>query len=334
MITNCPRCGFSQPKDQYCAQCGVDMQSYKPKSVPLLTKVFQSTTTHVILLLVGALFVGQYVIRSEEPQRWVQKITRSQGITKSKAKFNDTTTDGSGVAESASEAENHTDQLASLRNKELAVNANVEQPIQVGASASGAFEGSVATSTGSAAASAREANVTEPTFRILYAEVATATVNRWISESSNAGLYQNLQEYSAGLISDFRKKMDTTVRVLKTAEKKLAPGQGDTNFSGTVGDESGQIIGIASNIEFRSQENGSVHGTIVVNRTQRQGRENFPAEFDLPKGSAFFMLGAVRPNSFVAEREQLNMPPFQIFKSPDFAARKTEFVIILEAEYK
>lgn len=333
MLINCPRCGFSQPKDQYCAQCGVDMQSFKPKSVPVTKKIFQSTATHVILLLVGAVFVGQYVIRSEEPQRWVQKITRSQGVTKTKAKFDDSS-ETSGVAESASEAERNEDQLGSLRNKELAVNANVEQPIQVGANASGAFEGTATASAGSAATGTRDANATEPTFRILYAEVATATVNRWISDSSNAGLYQNLQEYSAGILPDFRRRMDTTVRVLKSAEKKLSPGQGDTNFSGTLGDESGQIIGIASNIEFRSQENGSVHGTIVVNRTQRQGRENFPAEFDLPKGSAFFMLGAIRTSSFPVEREQLNMPPFQIFKSPDFAARKTEFVIILEAEYK
>ncbi len=330
MLINCPRCGFSQPKDQYCAQCGVDMQSFKPKSIPVTKKIFQSTKTHVILLLVGAALIGQYVIRSEEPQRWVQKMTRSQGVTKSKAKFNDSTSETSGVSESASEANGPNDHLGAMKNKELAVNANVEQPIAVGSNASGAFDGAATTT----AASLKDASTTEPTFQILYAEVATSTVNRWIADSSNAGLYQNLQEYSAGILPDFRKKIDTTVRVLKSSEKKLAVGQGDTNFSGTAGDESGQIIGIASNIEFRSQENGSVHGTIVVNRTQRQGRENFPAEFDLPKGSAFFMLGAIRTNSFSVEREQLNMPPFQIFKSPDFAARKTEFVIILEAEYK
>lgn len=332
MLINCPRCGFSQPQDQYCAQCGVDMQAFKPKTVPMTKKFFQSTVTHVILLLAGALFVGQYVIRSEEPQRWVQKITRSQGVTKAKAKFEDkASNEASGISESASEADGPEDQLKSLRNKELAVNANVEQPIQAGSSSPTGLPD--AGGSGSSP-TARDASANEPNFRILYAEVPTAVVNRWISESSNAGLYQNLQEYSAGIIPEFRKKMDATARILKSSEKKLGPGQSDTNFSGTVGDESGQIIGIATNIEFRSQENGNLHGNIMVNRTQRQGRENFPAEFDLPKGAAFFLLGAIRSNSFQAERDQLNMPPFQIFKSPDFAARKTEFVIILEAEYK
>lgn len=330
MIINCPRCGFSQPKDQYCAQCGVDMQSFKPKSIPVAKKIFQSTTTHVVLLLAGAAFVGQYVIRSEEPQRWVQKITRSQGVTKSKAKF-DNENESSGIAESASEADDPNEQLASLKNKELAVNANVEQPIPVGSNASSAFEGNQAGSTQNTL-NTRESNLNEPTFKTLYAEVATSTVSRWIADSSNAGQYQNLQEYSAGILPEFSKRMDTTIRVLKSTEKKLGIGQGDSQLSGTVGDNSGQMIGLAANIEFRSQENGNIHGTIGISRMQRQNRDNFPAEFDLPKGSAFFILGTIRPDSFPAEREILNMPPFQIFKSPDFAARKTEFVIILEAE--
>lgn len=320
MLMNCPRCGFSQPKDQYCAQCGVDMQAFKPKSVPLSKKIFQSPKTHVFILLVAAIFVGQYVIRSEEPQRWVQKITRAQGATKTKAKFDDTQADQNyEVSESASEMDKR-DHLASMRNQELEVNANVEQPIQVGSNESNS-------------ASATEAQTNEMKFRILYAEVPTNIVNRWITDSSNAGLYQNLSRYSAGIVTDFRKKMDSSVRILKSAEKKLGPGQSDTNFSGTVGEESGQIIGIVTNVEYRSNEGASVHGTIVVNRTQKQGRDNFPAEFDLPKGAAFFMIGTIRDNSFPNERDQLNMPPFQILKSPDFVARKTEFVIILEPEY-
>lgn len=321
MLINCPRCGFSQPKDQYCAQCGVDMQAFKPKSVPLSKKILQSPKTHVLILLVAAVFVGQYVIRSEEPQRWVQKITRAQGATKTKAKFDDIQANQAyEVSESASEADGRSDQLASMRNQELEVNANVEQPIQVG-------------STEANSASASDIQNSEMKFRILYAEVPTNIVNRWVTDSSSAGLYQNLSRYSAGIVMDFRKKMDSSVRILKSAEKKLGPGQSDTNFSGTVGEESGQIIGIVTSIEYRLYEGASVHGTIVVNRTQKQGRDNFPAEFDLPRGAAFFMIGTIRENSFPNEREQLNMPPFQILKSPDFVARKTEFVIILEPEY-
>ena len=324
MLINCPRCGFSQPKDQYCAQCGVDMESFKPKAVPLFQRLIQSTKTHIILLLIAALFAGQYIIRSEEPQRWVQKITRSQGASQTKAKFNQA--DAKGSTNSSSEAsarqnndDDESEQLGSLRNKELTVAAAVEQPIQTGTATSDA---------------AREAVAMNPTFRITYAEVPTDVIMKWINESSNAGLYQNLQEYSAGILTDFRKKMDSSVNVLKVAEKKMLPGQSETNFSGTIGNESGQMIGLATVVDFKSHENGVVHGTAVVSRNQRPVRDSFPAEFDLPKNAAFFMLGTIRSVSFQNERSQLTMPPFQIFKSPEFMTRKSEFVIIIEPEYK
>lgn len=33
-MINCPKCNFLQPKDQYCARCGVNMETYKPPKVP------------------------------------------------------------------------------------------------------------------------------------------------------------------------------------------------------------------------------------------------------------------------------------------------------------
>ncbi len=62
--------------------------------------------------------------------------------------------------------------------------------------------------------------------------------------------------------------------------------------------------------------------------------ESYPAEFNLPKGAVFFIAGALKMENFANERTRLNMPPFQVFKSPDFMTRKTEFVIILEPDYK
>ena len=124
------------------------------------------------------------------------------------------------------------------------------------------------------------------------------------------------------------------MQILKVAEKKLSPGQSDTNFSGTLSEEGSQMIGLSATIEYKSNEGGNVHGNILVNRTQHQTRDNYPAEFDLPKASVFFMIGALKRQSFTNERTSLTMPPFQIFKSNDFMTRKTEFVIIIEPEYK
>lgn len=37
-LTNCPKCGFEQPVDTYCAKCGVDMTTLPKKSPSLATK--------------------------------------------------------------------------------------------------------------------------------------------------------------------------------------------------------------------------------------------------------------------------------------------------------
>ncbi len=297
------------------------MDSFKPKAIPVVQQLIQSTKTHVFLLLAAALFAGQYIIRSEEPQRWVQKITHSQGVSPSKSKYAQSETQNGSARDEQDpkDADSGQQQLSSLRNREITVTAAVEQPIQVGS-------GTTTPET--------TADSNSPLFRITYAEVPTETVAKWVNESSGAGLYQNLQEYSAGILNEFRKKMDSNVHVLKVSEKKLQVGQADTNFSGAIADDSGQMIGLATSIEFKSFENATVHGSVMVNRNHRQLRDHFPAEFDLPRHAAFFMLGALRIGSFQNERAQLNMPPFQIFKSPEFMTRKTEFVIIVEPEYK
>src|ERR1700733_8142932 len=31
-MIRCPRCGFEQPRDRFCAKCGIDMESFVPKT--------------------------------------------------------------------------------------------------------------------------------------------------------------------------------------------------------------------------------------------------------------------------------------------------------------
>lgn len=62
MIIDCPRCGFSQPKDRYCANCGLDIDHFKPVAEPKLKALAQNTAMQVILvvIVVVALASGIY----------------------------------------------------------------------------------------------------------------------------------------------------------------------------------------------------------------------------------------------------------------------------------
>lgn len=58
-MIECPRCGFAQPKDQYCASCGLNIDQFlaRPKSIWL--KLLQNPNLHLSLIgILVALVIG------------------------------------------------------------------------------------------------------------------------------------------------------------------------------------------------------------------------------------------------------------------------------------
>ena len=58
MMVECPKCGFVQPKDRYCANCGVDIEHFTPKSPPLFSRLIKNTSFQIavgVFILAGTL---------------------------------------------------------------------------------------------------------------------------------------------------------------------------------------------------------------------------------------------------------------------------------------
>ncbi len=51
MLVKCPKCGFDQPKDTYCANCGIEMDSYKPIKAPLWKRIVKSPLFSLLIFL-------------------------------------------------------------------------------------------------------------------------------------------------------------------------------------------------------------------------------------------------------------------------------------------
>jgi hypothetical protein len=72
MMMECPRCGFTQPKDRYCANCGLDVEHYVAKPKPVWMRVVQNPNLHLtligalILVVVGYIFYSQRELVSRE----------------------------------------------------------------------------------------------------------------------------------------------------------------------------------------------------------------------------------------------------------------------------
>lgn len=330
MLVNCPRCGFSQPNDQYCAQCGIDMQSFKQKKQPLIKQIFSNAAVQIVILIIATVFVGQYLFRNQAPQNWVQKITHFQGMSKSKKSLN-----AAQSYEINSEESQLNNQQSSKLNNETLTPAQSEsfqnQRLKSGLPAEPSPNSSDAIASNLAASGAQ--NLSSINFKITYAEISTEALAKLITDSTNLGLYQNLATYSAGIIYDFKKRGDIFRQILKTTDLKVGLATSNSNLSGTMSPDGSQMLGLVTSIEYKSNESDVIHGDISVTNSSSQNSEFYPAEFDLPKGAAFFIIGAIKRDSFRADQAKLTMPPFQIFKSADFMTRKTEFVIIIEPHY-
>lgn len=54
----CPRCGFEQPQDRFCAQCGLDVERYKPSTRSALVALSGSVPFRTVTVVVLGLLSG------------------------------------------------------------------------------------------------------------------------------------------------------------------------------------------------------------------------------------------------------------------------------------
>lgn len=52
-MVECPRCGFIQPDDRYCANCGLDSLAYTPKPTPLYLKILKNIVFQLSLAVIA-----------------------------------------------------------------------------------------------------------------------------------------------------------------------------------------------------------------------------------------------------------------------------------------
>jgi hypothetical protein len=58
MLVTCPRCGFEQPKDKFCAKCGIIMEGFVGKKPPLTSRIASSVTFYSLIV---ALVIGSFI---------------------------------------------------------------------------------------------------------------------------------------------------------------------------------------------------------------------------------------------------------------------------------
>lgn len=64
-MMDCPRCGFSQPKDRYCANCGIDVDAYHQRPGNIFARLLNNSTLHLAVIIGVIIATLFYLIVSQ-----------------------------------------------------------------------------------------------------------------------------------------------------------------------------------------------------------------------------------------------------------------------------
>ncbi|MBX2987522.1 MAG: hypothetical protein KF802_06465 [Bdellovibrionaceae bacterium] len=358
MLVNCPRCGFTQPQDKYCARCGVDMESFRPPQPSFLRRTLGNPVLQIALVLgiAGVVGFGLYQKRRHELAERMSylkgggaQVARSLHSSAASSP-EDSPEGGSAASESAP--------------RELVSDDGPEEVTDTAGTAPGPAVAAAAPTVSDAAKREKAADPAKPAanknniVRFTFAEVNQQSLLQIFEESRSTGQFNSLGDYVAGILPDAQRRLGPRQRDIKSLareEKPIAPGQAVQFFQGIRAGEPDSEMGFTYYIELSEGENGLFRGNLEIVRSWRvpptpsapqptMQKTNFPAVFELMKGAAFFMSGPLaggasptsgfmpRANLMEPDMPLLSVRPFQILRSNDFRSYNSEYVLFVEFE--
>lgn len=67
MMMDCPRCNFNQPKDRFCANCGLNIENFKPKKKPFLKRLWGDSRSQItVFIFILSFTFGFFYLKNKE----------------------------------------------------------------------------------------------------------------------------------------------------------------------------------------------------------------------------------------------------------------------------
>ncbi len=330
MLINCPRCGFSQPKDQYCASCGVNIEKYVPQKTSLSKKIFSSTLSQVAVVIIVTLGTSYYALKTSDEvalqnsrRKNFQQIVSNSSFSKNTP---NTPAEGTSEDPALNASQNRTTVSVELENENQQNRLAGEDP-NTEAAATNQIQKNSPDSTSTlpvTTAAAAAAALPKLNIKVSYYEVNRTILAYWIQNSHTTT--DSEASFNAGTIN--RKLFEDQIRYspLKT-ESTTATVNVKTNFKSAANKE-GIIIGLDSEILMNSLTSGS----ITLTKMTSLGSDQIRASINLSTDRIYFIHWKNDLVGLQNEPALAEIPPFQIFKSKQFmmANGTTELVMVIE----
>jgi hypothetical protein len=344
MLVNCPKCGFSQPQDRYCASCGIDMNIYRPLSTPIWKKTITHPLLHVtlifLLVLASVLFIRQ---RHNEELRARVEYLKSGPVLMERQQASSVQVSASPDAESALAGK-----ASPVPPEETTMSASAlaQPPPSLPNPPPPPPETTLSPGPTNLQKTAKSADSrSAKKFVTIYAEIDSRILNAWVDEMRSTGQLRTFDDAFMGPLPQVSQKLKSGrgVKILSRMEHQMAPSVLSLEwFVGTHRGDPENEIGFFSSLALGDSKDGVVRGDIEVQRAFRepQGgagkpieRVSFGSPFELAPGAGYLMRG-ILPRRFATELdEEANPDPaLAVLKSRSFASGETEFAFILEFE--
>jgi hypothetical protein len=354
MMVNCPKCGFSQPEDQYCAKCGVDMVVYRAKarsSRSLFSNPILQVSTFVVVVFACIIYVRSSnkarlerlaadtpIVREADQQE--SELAQAQAeAAEARRQMNETNVASVG-AMPAQAPPPPAAASSQSRFSQSSAPLNAAGGPTAPANAAAAVGTSTTAPTAPTAAGIRAALQPAQNVRVYFIEARRGLLTELLNdarESSGDGTT------SYGVIPN----LDQRLRQLRgwqsldsSPDQAIRLNQPNIVFKGTRDQATGQNIGLTVQVIPLSRDEAGTHLQIDAARTLRDpvnGTDSFtfqlPESFTIPKGGSFIMTG-VLPHRSLAGDEPAIYRGVNVLKpmvSDQFRNGATDVAIIIQA---
>jgi hypothetical protein len=359
-VISCPKCGFQQPSDQYCAKCGVDVIAFAKSRLAI-----QQKRTRLLIPLVVGGFVIASALAFQLQRRGKLQLKGMNTIA------SETSDDAAASAKNA--ARLLSARVANSKNSGAALAANKQVDADMSSGGDGRSQSASNAENNTTAQS--EVEIPAMAQSLVASQAPTAAANALLADSGGSasgrvgspGFVENdipknvwivLGKVQSGFLQELERESTVksdgavTLGIHPTIETKTKQAGIDQQMTALVAstkrplamgqavtvteEASGHDLGIRLTVvPTQLDKNGAVVQIETLffasSEERSKGQASSRSTISIPKGQGFWIRGAIprRQLSEELSRAAESHSVLKILNLPDFQAGSTEFVIFV-----
>ncbi len=343
-MVNCPKCGFNQPQDQYCAKCGVDMVAFKPAAKPLISQLISNITFQISVLAMVALVGGLYV-RHANREKLARTIAETPIAREAEQQETELAAAQAALPDSskASLQQTVSASIGDSQKEKQAAPEIAEAKATTGfvATSAPAAQATAAPQVASAMTGSHSAVGSATNIKVYFVEGQRRFLNSLLTESHQSSADGS---FNFGVVTGFDKRLKASHTAWHSLDSSgnqaIHLNQPNVIFKGLRDTATAQNIGFTIQVIPISQDDAGTHLQVDANRVLRDGSgglETFdfqlPESFIIPRDGALVLVGALPHRTLTEPEEKLyrSVNVLKAMSSETFRSGVTDVAIVVEA---